>query len=247
MKAFSKTDKGKRREMNQDYVYTSEGSIGNLPNLCILADGMGGHNAGDYASRYTVETIVSVIEKDSEKEPVRIIDNAIQEANQAILEKAKTDIDLDGMGTTVVAATVIGKDLCVANVGDSRLYVIGDEIRQITRDHSFVQEMVRRGELDKKDARVHPDRNIITRAIGGGSMLEVDFFEVELKESDRILMCSDGLTDMIEDEEIFRILKEKNSTAEGMECLVETANQNGGNDNITVVVIEPFSGEVKTC
>lgn len=247
MKAFSKTDKGKKREMNQDYVYTSQSQLGNLPNLCILADGMGGHNAGDYASRYTVETIVTVIEKDNHVEPVSIIRNAIQEANHAILEKAKTDIDLEGMGTTVVTATVIGNELCVANVGDSRLYVIGDNIQQITKDHSYVQEMVRRGELDEKDARVHPDRNIITRAIGGGSPLEIDFFEVELKESDRVLMCSDGLTDMIEDEEIFRILKEKESTEEGIECLIETANENGGNDNITVVVIEPFSDEVKTC
>lgn len=247
MKAFSKTDKGKRREMNQDYVYTSESQIGNLPNLCILADGMGGHNAGDYASRYTVETIVDVIGKDNGAEPVSVIKNAIQEANYAILEKAKTDIDLEGMGTTVVVVTINGSELCVANVGDSRLYVIGDKIQQITKDHSYVQEMVRRGELNEKDARVHPDRNIITRAVGGGSQLEVDFFEVELQETDRILMCSDGLTDMIEDEEIFRILKEKESTAEGIECLVETANENGGNDNITVVVIEPFSDEVKTC
>lgn len=247
MKAFSKTDKGKRREMNQDYVYTSQSQLGNLPNLCILADGMGGHNAGDYASRYAVETIVDVIEKDNDAEPVNIIRNAIQEANHAIMEKAETDIDLEGMGTTVVAATVIGNELCVANVGDSRLYVIGDKIQQITRDHSYVQEMVRRGELDEKDARVHPDRNIITRAIGGGNPLEIDFFEVELKESDRVLMCSDGLTDMIEDEEILRILKEKESTEEGIECLIETANENGGNDNITVVVIEPFSDEVKTC
>ncbi len=247
MRAFSKTDKGKRREMNQDYVYTSEGRIGNLPNLCILADGMGGHNAGDYASRYTVETIVDSIEKDEQKEPVSIIEQAIQRANQAILEKAKTDIDLDGMGTTVVVATIVDNEMYVANVGDSRLYVIGEEIHQITKDHSFVQEMVRRGELNAKDARVHPDRNIITRAIGGAKPLEVDFFEVELKEKERVLMCSDGLTDMIEDEDILKILKEQKSTADGIKCLVETANENGGNDNITVVVIEPFSDEVKTC
>ncbi|NLK76764.1 MAG: Stp1/IreP family PP2C-type Ser/Thr phosphatase [Clostridiales bacterium] len=247
MRAFSKTDKGKRREMNQDYVYTSEGRIGNLPNLCILADGMGGHNAGDYASRYTVETIVDSIEKDEQKEPVSIIEQAIQRANQAILEKAKTDIDLDGMGTTVVVATIVDNEMYVANVGDSRLYVIGEEIHQITKDHSFVQEMVRRGELNAKDARVHPDRNIITRAIGGAKPLEVDFFEVELKEKERVLMCSDGLTDMIEDENILKILKEQKSTADGIKCLVETANENGGNDNITVVVIEPFSDEVKTC
>lgn len=247
MKAFSKTDKGKRREMNQDYVYTSESHVGNLPNLCILADGMGGHNAGDYASRYTVQIIVNEIEKDDNTEPIKIIGNAIQEANQAILEEARTDIYLEGMGTTVVAATVIDSELFVANVGDSRLYIIGEKMEQITKDHSFVQEMVRRGELNAKDARVHPDRNIITRAIGGKSPLKVDFFEVELKESERVLMCSDGLTDMIEDEEIFKILKEKKNTADGIECLIETANINGGNDNITVVVIEPFSDEVKRC
>lgn len=247
MKTFSKTDRGKKREMNQDYIYTSEGQIGNLPNLCILADGMGGHNAGDYASRYTVQTMVDVINKDSHKEPVEIIGNAMQAANQEIIETAKTDIDLEGMGTTVVAATVVNGEMYVANVGDSRLYVIGDRIKQITKDHSYVQEMVRRGELDERDARIHPDRNIITRAIGGGSPLEVDFFEVELQESDRVLMCSDGLTDMIEDEEILRILKEKDTTAEGIECLIETANENGGNDNITVIMIEPFSDEVKAC
>ncbi len=247
MKAFSKTDKGKRREMNQDYVYTSESHIGNLPNLCILADGMGGHNAGDYASRYTVRTILNEIEKDDNTEPVKIIENAIEEANQAILKEAGTDIDLEGMGTTVVAAAVIGSELCVANVGDSRLYIIGEKMEQITKDHSYVQEMVRRGELDAVDARVHPDRNIITRAVGGKSPLKVDFFEVELKESDRVLMCSDGLTDMIEDEEIFKILKEKKDTVEGIDCLIETANGNGGNDNITVVVIEPFSDEVTRC
>lgn len=247
MRAFSKTDKGKRREMNQDYVYTSDSRIGNLPNLCILADGMGGHNAGDYASRYTVQTIVDSIEKDEHTEPVSIIEQALQCANQAILEKAKTDIDLEGMGTTVVVATILDDEMYVANVGDSRLYVVGEELHQITKDHSFVQEMVRRGELNEKDARVHPDRNIITRAIGGGKPLEVDFFEVELKKEERVLMCSDGLTDMIEDEEILKILKEQKDTTEGIECLIETANENGGNDNITVVVIEPFSDEVKTC
>ncbi|MEG1291009.1 MAG: Stp1/IreP family PP2C-type Ser/Thr phosphatase [Lachnospiraceae bacterium] len=247
MKTFSITDKGKKREMNQDYVYVSESPVGNLPNLCILADGMGGHNAGDYASRYTVETIVKSVQNSTETAPVTIIKNAVQKANEAILEKAKTDIDLEGMGTTVVIATVIDNVLHVANVGDSRLYMIEDTLEQITKDHSFVQEMVRRGEINSKEARVHPDKNIITRAVGGGREVEVDFFEVELKEGNRVLLCSDGLTDMIEDEEIFRILKETENTPEGIDILVKTANENGGNDNITIVVMEPFSSEVKIC
>lgn len=247
MKTFSRTDTGRKRELNQDYVYTSEKPVGILPNLCILADGMGGHNAGDYASRYTVETIVESIQKSSETVPVAVLKQAIQQANQAIIEKAKTDIDLEGMGTTVVAATVIDGVLHVANVGDSRLYIIGETMEQLTRDHSYVQEMVRRGELDQEEARVHPDRNIITRAVGGGEKIEADFFEVQLQPASRILMCSDGLTDMIEDKEIFQILKENQTTEEGIRCLVETANEYGGNDNITVVMMESVLDEVKAC
>lgn len=234
--------------MNQDYVYTSETPVGNLPNLYILADGMGGHNAGDYASRYTVEVIVASVRNSSGQSPVSILRSAIQEANQAVMEKAQTDIDLEGMGTTVVVATQSGQELCVANVGDSRLYLAGSTFRQITKDHSYVQEMVRRGEISKEAARTHPDRNIITRAVGGGRAIEVDFFEVGLAEGDQILMCSDGLTDMLEDEEIFEIIKENLDVQEAMDELVEAANDYGGNDNITIILTEPFSsGEVKIC
>ena len=247
MKTFSRTDTGRRRDMNQDYMYTSETPVGNLPNLLILADGMGGHNAGDYASRYTVETIVDFVRTSSEVSPIAIIKKAIQRANKAVMEKAQTDIDLEGMGTTVVVATVQGHDLCVANVGDSRLYLVGQLFRQITKDHSYVQEMVRRGEISQEVARMHPDRNIITRAVGGGREVEVDFFEVELKEGDQILMCSDGLTDMLEDQEIFNIINERQDIGDAMDELIDAANSYGGNDNITVILTEPFSGEVKQC
>lgn len=234
--------------MNQDYKYTSETPVGNLPNLFILADGMGGHNAGDYASRYTVEMIVDSVRNSSDTSPAAIIRQAIGRANQAVMEKARTDIDLEGMGTTVVVATVQDRELCVANVGDSRLYLVcGEALTQITKDHSYVQEMVRRGEISPEAARLHPDRNIITRAVGGGYGIEVDFFEVELKEGDRILMCSDGLTDMLEDEEIFEIINEKQNTEDAVRELIEAANDYGGNDNITVILTEPFSGEVKIC
>lgn len=234
--------------MNQDYKYTSETPVGNLPNLFILADGMGGHNAGDYASRYTVEMIVDSVRNSSDTSPAAIIRQAIGRANQAVMEKSRTDIDLEGMGTTVVVATVQDRELCVANVGDSRLYLVCREsLTQITKDHSYVQEMVRRGEISPEAARLHPDRNIITRAVGGGYGIEVDFFEVELKEGDQILMCSDGLTDMLEDEEIFEIINEKQNTEDAVRELIEAANDYGGNDNITVILTEPFSGEVKIC
>lgn len=233
--------------MNQDYVYTSETPVGNLPNLCILADGMGGHNAGDYASRYTVETIVKSVQDNPQTSPIVILRTAIQKANHAVLEKAGMDIDLEGMGTTVVAVTWANGELCVANVGDSRLYIAGQYLEQITKDHSYVQEMVRRGKMRPEVARVHPDRNIITRAVGGGPEIEIDFFEVELKENDRILMCSDGLTDMLEDGEIFEIIESFQDTKDAVEELVTAANEYGGNDNITVILTDPFSGEVKQC
>ena len=240
MKTFSISDIGKNREMNQDYVYTSENAVGNLPNLFIVADGMGGHKAGEFASKFTVETIVESVRTNEQKEPVRIIEEAIQTANRELIQKARQDETMAGMGTTVVVVTVIGDKAFIANVGDSRMYVIGKEITQVTRDHSLVEEMVRMGELAKDAAKDHPDKNIITRAVGAAQDVDVDFFEVELYPQDYILMCSDGLTNMVEDEDIRRIVQSQRDVAERVEKLVETANDHGGQDNITVVVIEPF-------
>ncbi len=239
---------GRRRDMNQDYMYTSTTPVGSLPNLFVVADGMGGHNAGEYASRFTVDKMVEVISQYRQQEPVAAMKEALTEANSQLLEEAGADPSKSGMGTTVVAATVIGDLLHVANIGDSRLYVIDHEaIRQITRDHSLVEEMVRLGEMDKAAAKVHPDKNIITRAIGVTRELAVDFFEVELRPGDMILLCSDGLTNMVEDEEIKEIVMEQKNIVEKAEKLINTANENGGKDNITVVLIEPFSDEVKEC
>ncbi|MBQ2803792.1 MAG: Stp1/IreP family PP2C-type Ser/Thr phosphatase, partial [Lachnospiraceae bacterium] len=210
LKTFSITDIGKRRKVNQDYVYTTEEAIGNLPNLFIVADGMGGHNAGDYASRATVEIIQREVEASTEKNPTLIFKQAIIKANEIIRRCAFENPDLEGMGTTVVAATCMGRYLQIANVGDSRLYIVNNKITQITRDHSLVEEMVRMGGLDREHARNHPDKNIITRAVGANITVEPDFFNVELDEGDIVLMCSDGLTNMLEDEEICSIInKEK--------------------------------------
>lgn len=248
LKVFSITDIGKKRKLNQDYVFASDTPLGNLPNIFIVADGMGGHNAGDYASKYTVETMKEEIERSFEKNPVKIMGKAIEIANDHIRKKAKEEEALNGMGTTVVAATCLGdKYLEVANVGDSRLYVVNDrKIEQITRDHSLVEEMVRMGGIDRASARSHPDKNIITRAIGARDTVEVDFFNVELEPGDIVLMCSDGLTNMLEDEAIHQILGAKGSVEEKAEELVKAANENGGRDNIAVIIIEPFTDEVKT-
>jgi protein phosphatase len=249
LKSYSVTDIGRKRQLNQDYVFSSPNPLGNMPNLFIVADGMGGHKAGDYASRYTVETIEREIRTSFEKNPSIIIKKAIQTANREIRQKAGEDPNLSGMGTTVVVATIIGRYLQVANVGDSRLYIVnGQEIRQITRDHSLVEEMVRLGGIKREEARLHPDKNIITRAIGAKDDVDIDFFTVELRPSDYILMCSDGLTNMVEDREILKIIQEHREEASlplTAQALIDAANQNGGKDNIAVVLVKPFSDEVK--
>lgn len=241
LKTFSVTNIGRRRKLNQDYVYTSEQPVGPLPNLFIVADGMGGHNAGDYASKLAVSTMVEKIGCTVEREPEKILARAIDDANIAVRESAETAPELEGMGTTVVAAVCEGDELYVANVGDSRLYVVNShEIRQITRDHSWVEEMVRRGGLGREEARNHPDKNIITRAVGAEDEVKADFFSVKLEEGDLILMCTDGLTNMLEDEEIRMILDGARDIVEKAEELVRKANENGGRDNISVILIEPL-------
>lgn len=245
LRSYAITDIGQKRQLNQDFIYLSETPIGNLPNVFIVADGMGGHNAGDYASRYAVETVVDEIGASFEKNAVRILDGAIDKANTLIRERAQENAAYNGMGTTMVIATCIGRYLEVANVGDSRLYVVNDKIEQITQDHSLVEEMVRMGGIDRESARNHPDKNIITRAIGARDYIEADYFSVELHEGDMVLLCSDGLTNMIDDEVIFQILTGDGSLKDRVEALVETANRNGGKDNISVIVIEPLADEVE--
>lgn len=246
MKTFSMTHIGQRRETNQDYMYTSETAVGNLPNLFLVADGMGGHAAGDYASRFTVERIVEYAVRAEKTEPVAVLKEAVMYANRLLIDEAHADASKNGMGTTIVAAVVVDDRLYTANIGDSRLYIINQEqIIQVTRDHSLVEEMVRLGEMDKEDARVHPDKNIITRAIGVVPEVTADFFETALKPGDTVMLCSDGLTNMIEDAEIKRIILSQRDIVEKTESLVQTANRNGGRDNITVVLIEPFSDEEK--
>ncbi len=244
MKTFSMIDVGRKREVNQDYIFVSNEPLGNLPNLLIVADGMGGHRAGDFASRYAVETLKEDLASSTEDGPEAMIRKAIQSANQKLIEAARQDARLEGMGTTLVVATVIEHTLYFANVGDSRLYLLHDTIKQLSKDHSFVQEMVRLGGIDAEEAKHHPDKNIITRAVGAREKVEVDFFEYRLKKGDIILMCTDGLSNMVEDEEMLAIVKSSRDIVEAVERLVERANDNGGNDNIGVILAEPFAGEV---
>ena len=240
MKTFSVTDAGVVREMNQDYYFSSDTAVGNLPNLFIVADGMGGHKAGDYASRYTIERVVASVSRNTGEEPIAIMKEAINKANELLVAESREDESKSGMGTTLVIGTIIGNKLFVANIGDSRLYVVGQNMRQITRDHSLVDEMVRLGEINADEARVHPDKNIITRAVGTSDHVEADFFEVEITADDTILLCTDGLTNMVRDDEILDIIKKYDNAQAATMQLVKEVNANGGRDNITVMIIKPF-------
>lgn len=244
MKLYAMTDVGRKREVNQDYVYVTDQPVGPFPNFLAVADGMGGHKAGDFASKYTVNTVLEELEKTPLDKPEEILRNIVGIANHKLIEVAATDVKLEGMGTTLVAGTVIGNTLYFANVGDSRLYLINEKIRQISKDHSLVEEMVRLGGIKAEEAKNHPDKNIITRAIGVKEDVEADIYEYRLKKGDVILMCTDGLSNMVEDEDMFDIVKGSRDVVEAVEMLIEKANSNGGRDNIGVVLAEPLSDEV---
>ena len=244
MKTFSMIDVGKQRQVNQDYVHINTSQIGILPNLFVVADGMGGHKAGDFASRYTVEVLEQSIVKSKKERPEDILREAVDMANSQLIEAAGKDIKLEGMGTTLIAATIINRTLYFINIGDSRLYLVNKEIRQLSRDHSLVEEMVRLGGIKEEEARNHPNKNIITRAVGVYAEAKADFYEYELRAGDVILMCTDGLSNMVEDEAIFGIIKSARDVVEAVEDLVKRANENGGKDNIGLVVIQPFEDEV---
>ena len=184
-----------------------------------------------------METAVSSIEGSGQTETIPILAEAVQKANRAVLKKAAEKPEYAGMGTTIVAAVIDGNTLYVANVGDSRLYLIDDDrIDQITLDHSLVAEMVRSGRISPEQMKNHPEKNIITRAVGGEENVEVDFFDVGLHKGDVVLLCSDGLTNMVEDEQIFRIVRREKTLRDAGQKLISAANSAGGRDNISVVL-----------
>ena len=232
MKSYSITDVGQIRTLNEDFVFASDTPVGNLPNLFVVADGMGGHNAGDFASKYAVETLLETIRVNPENNPIKIIRTAIETANSSILKEAAEHETMSGMGTTIVLTTIVGDYAYVANVGDSRLYLIND---------------VRMGEITAEEARNHPDKNVITRALGATKDVAVDFFDVHLESGDRLLLCSDGLTNMVLDEDIEDIIVSEELLETAGKRLVEAANENGGKDNIGIVLVEPDTKEVEVC
>ena len=237
MRSYGITDIGRNRNMNQDFIFYSDEPVGMFPNLYIVADGMGGHKAGDYASSFSVERFVQSVREKTDSHLVLVMRQAIEAVNEELLEKSESNDDYKGMGTTFVAAVIEGNTMYVMNVGDSRLYVADDKLKQITMDHSLVEEMIRSGGLNRDEARNHPVKNVITRAVGAQKTIMPDFFEVSLYPKEHILLCSDGLTNMVDDDEIMEIIEEKKEVEPIVHKLIERANFYGGRDNISAIVV----------
>lgn len=202
--------------------------------------------SGRFCHKFTVEVVKREIGRSRSRKPEKVLRDAIQVANRELDRVASRDVKLEGMGTTLVVATVIGDTLYFANIGDSRLYLIDDNIKQLSKDHSLVEEMVRLGGIKAEDARNHPDKNIITRAMGVKDEAEADFYEFRIKRGDKILMCTDGLSNMVEDEDMFGLVKGSRDVVEAVQMLIDRANSNGGRDNIGVVLAEPIASEEST-
>ena len=239
MKTFSESRAGKNRSVSQDSLLCEEWAVGELSNLFIVADGMGGYNEGDCASRFCVDNVKDYILKNNGGSIISTIRSAITAANEGIREKTKANEELKGCGTTIVLATIKDDILYIANVGDSRLYVIQNgALSQITEDHSVVEEMIKSGLIKKEEARFNPHKNKVTRALGVEPDIEVDFFEVKLTKGDRIFLCSDGVSNMMDERTLEEIAGADKELSEICKKLIETAVNNGGKDDATVVMIE---------
>lgn len=244
MQFFAKTDQGKMRKMNQDFLFATKEVLGVFPNLFLLADGMGGHKAGDYASRYLVESLVSYIREMKEESPIRCLDLGINRMNRELFCLSQNNGNLRGMGSTLVTAYVEDRVLFVSNVGDSRAYLFRkSRLKQLTRDHSYVEEMIERGKMIRGSREYLSYKNYITRAVGVEEQLAVDYFEEELEDGDLFFLCSDGLSNMVDYESMVQVLKDDASLVEKGQALIDLANINGGKDNIALILVDPFGKE----
>lgn len=236
MRSVGASHIGKVRTENQDKIFFSDQPVGKLNSLYVVADGMGGHQAGGYASAYAVDRFVELIEESEEDDVIQSMKMAVSTVNQEIVQKCREDEAYAGMGTTIVAAVVSGSLVTVMNIGDSRLYYGAKELRQITVDHSYVEELIQAGALPREQGRLHPKKNLITRAVGA-AFAEPDFFQFEAKDG-YLLLCSDGLTNMIEDDELKELLLDHSQLENKANQMVARANEYGGKDNISLVIVD---------
>jgi len=238
------TDKGLIREINEDNWYVNEPSPTSKTFYAIVADGMGGHNAGEVASNIATTTISEYInnrysDKLSYDELKGMLLKAVEEANTKIFAESLHSKERTGMGTTLVMCFVINNKVIVTHVGDSRVYIVRkNTIYKITKDHSLVAQLVEEGKITEKEALNHPQKNVITRALGTDTMVDIDMCEFDLYDGDYILLCTDGLSNMLTDEEILTTITESENVIISPKNLVDRANENGGNDNITAVVLK---------
>lgn len=241
MRVYAKTDIGKARQMNQDFYYVSQKNEDMC--LCILADGMGGYNGGEIASNLATNSAKEYIEENfdkiehTEKEIMNLIKYAMEYANKAVLEKSKENEELEQMGTTLEICIIYNAKAYIGHIGDSRIYRIRKNIiRRITTDHSYVEKLVKDGTITREEAFYHPKKNMLMKALGCNEFIEPDIMVKEFLENDIMLMCSDGLTNMLAEEAIYNIVQEEPKTA--CEKLIKKANENGGYDNISVILIK---------
>src|SRR5579862_5207124 len=229
------SDTGRRRRRNEDNYVVA-------PPLFAVADGMGGAQAGEVASKLAASALE---DGSSQSETAQLgglehLDALIQEANRRIYDRASTDPTASGMGTTMTVALVEGMSVAIGHVGDSRAYLVrGEQMEQLTEDHSLVNELLKTGKLSEEEAQVHPQRSVITRAVGTDPDVDVDGFTIESEEGDVFLICSDGLSDMVEDEEILEVVHaNRDDLDRAVKALVSAANRGGGEDNITAVAFQ---------
>ncbi|MBD3879658.1 MAG: Stp1/IreP family PP2C-type Ser/Thr phosphatase [Quinella sp. 1Q5] len=227
-KVYQATHVGKVRYNNEDALTVIE------PQTYVVADGMGGAQAGEVASRMLIDTVESFLSKTPRPWHEKVLAQSILLANDKILNMARRHNEYHGMGTTATILSLDGMTAHFAHVGDSRLYLLrGEEFRQITEDHSYVETLVRRGELTAEQARLHPMKNVLTQAVGAMTNLHIDAGNFLAQSGDRFLLCTDGLTNMVEDVDIKKILL---TAAQPAEALIEAALEFGGRDNVTVIV-----------
>ncbi len=240
MNVFFETNKGLMRENNEDNLIVEE--FDNY-SLYAVADGMGGHKAGEVASSIAIEGIrnyfVESMGKDDFQPPSFIIES-VKLSNEKIREESLKNEECCGMGTTVTMAVLDKKQhtIYIGNVGDSRAYILrNDEIKQITIDHTYVYELLKDGRITAEEAKTHPKRNVITRALGSEEIVHADIFEIEFYKNDILILCTDGLTTHVSNDKMLEIIKEYGSSA-SVQKLIKQANDNGGTDNITIIIVD---------
>ncbi len=233
-----RTDRGLKRQLNEDNCNVLVGYSG-VPPCFVIADGMGGHKCGDVASKQAVDSVCKhLLMANWDVEDVSdLLKNTIIDVNKELYQYSILDEATQGMGTTLIITVIKNRKLYIGHVGDSRVYIIRDNsIQKMTSDHSFIEELIKNGTITKDEAVNHPKRNVITRAVGYEHDLQVDTYEIDVLENDEILVCTDGLTNMLSEEEILEIIKNAEEPQAACDTLIQNANNKGGEDNITVIL-----------